>query len=215
VPALWRRRWRCQGMCLACKLICDVRESKCQCLVWAHACDPQVVTLMPAQHLQRWQLNAPGMAASTSRLPSRGTRLICAECQGEPVCTCSVERAIRISEPTLPGHPDAHPMIKGMDWHHTQQHDELLIGTSGCDIWAITGQGTEQQRAILDGHSAGVTMVAVHPGQSHKFVSADDTGSVLRYNAESRLLECRTVLAFKCQSIAVSSASPTAMLVMP
>jgi hypothetical protein len=49
-------------------------------------------------------------------------------------------------------------------------------------------------------------MLAVHPTDTQRFVTADESGAVLKYNVETRLLEGRTVLGFKCCAVAISSA---------
>jgi hypothetical protein len=103
----------------------------------------------------------------------------------------------------LPGHEEVFPKITGLDWHRSKGNSHFIAGTSGCDIWVVDEGGA--QYAILDGHSAGVAMVAPHPQHSHLFVSADDSGNVLRYNSQTRMLECRTLLDFKCYALAVSS----------
>lgn len=84
----------------------------------------------------------------------------------------------------------------------SKESNEFVAGTSGCDIWVV--QGNETSFAVLDGHSAGVAMVAVHPKHPELFVTADEAGNVLRYNAKTRTLECRTLMDFKGYAVAVS-----------
>jgi hypothetical protein len=49
-------------------------------------------------------------------------------------------------------------------------------------------------------------MVAVHRQNADRFVMADETGTVLKYNTRTWLLEGCTVLGFKCYAVATSSA---------
>lgn len=118
------------------------------------------------------------------------------------VCTCDNSNIIHIQEPSLPGHADVFPQIRGLDWHVSKDDHEFVAGTSGCDIWVV--RGCDTQFSVLDGHSDGVHMVAPHPKDTDLFVSADESGNVLRYNSRTRTLECRTLMDFKCYAIAVS-----------
>lgn len=111
---------------------------------------------------------------------------------------------ITIEEPALPGYGSNRPKLSGLDWHEAKEEKEFITGTSGCDIWVVPDEGLPY--TILDGHSHGVFMVAPHPVNSCLFVTADESGNVLRYNTSTRLLECRTILDFKCYAVAISSA---------
>lgn len=162
--------------------------------------------------LQRWNLRAPPPKAQDG-LPVRGARLTCAQCQ-KMVCTCLGVDVISIEEPTLPGYSSSCPKIAGLDWHEAKEDKEFITGTSGCDIWVVPDIG--RPYTILDGHSHGVFMVAPHPADPHLFVSADESGNVLRYNSKSRLLECRTILDFKCYAVAISSVhTPPSLAITP
>lgn len=151
--------------------------------------------------LQRWNIRAPA-AKSRDGLPVRGARLTCAQCQNM-LCECQPIDIISIEEPSLPGYNSVCPKIAGLDWHEAKEDQEFITGTSGCDLWVVPDTG--RPYTILDGHSHGVFMVAPHPADSRLFVTADESGNVLRYNSTSRLLECRTILDFKCYAIAISS----------
>jgi hypothetical protein len=151
--------------------------------------------------MQRWLLNPPVQSAKHSNRPARGTTLTCAECFSA-VCSCEQSQIIHIQEPSLPGHQDIFPQIRGLDWHESKEPNEFIAGTSGCDIWVV--RGPETQFTVLDGHSSGVSMVAPHPKIPDLFVTADEAGNVLRYNAKTRTLECRTLMDFKCYAVAVS-----------
>ena len=153
--------------------------------------------------VRRWKLVQVKQSAATGA-PGRGAALACAGCNKVGSCSCKSERIIRLQEPSLPDQGAVYPMVKGLDWHHSQPDNTFVVGTAGCDLWAIAGP--KAARTVLDGHSANVHMVAVHPRDPTRFVTADETGTVLKYNTESRLLEHRTVLGFKCYAIAVSSA---------
>lgn len=151
--------------------------------------------------VQRWLLNPPAQSKKEGGKPVRGTTLSCAECR-QVVCSCERSGIIHIQEPSLPGHQDVFPQIKGLDWHASKELHEFVAGTSGCDIWVVRGPDT--QYSVLDGHSAGVSMVAPHPKNPALFVTADESGNILRYNSKTRTLECRTLMDFKCYAVAVS-----------
>lgn len=153
--------------------------------------------------VQRWLLNPPVQSTKEGSRTVRGTTLSCAECR-HVVCSCEHSQIMHIQEPSLPGHQDVFPQIRGLDWHVSKELHEFVAGTSGCDIWVV--QGPETQFSVLDGHSAGVSMVAPHPKNPDLFLTADESGNVLRYNAKRRTLECRTLMDFKCYAVAVSSA---------
>lgn len=151
---------------------------------------------------QRWNIAAPADVKSRTGLPCRGATLKCAHCQ-KALCTCEAHEIITVEEPSLPGYNSVYPKISGLDWHEAKEDKEFITGTSGCDLWVVPDHGPPY--TILDGHSAGVFMVAAHPADPHLFVTADESGNVLRYNTRSRLLECRTILDFKCYAVAISS----------
>ena len=123
--------------------------------------------------VQRWFLNPPVQSKKGGSKPVRGTTLSCAEC-GHVACSCERSEIIHIQEPSLPGHQDVFPQIKGLDWHVSKEIHEFVAGTSGCDIWVA--QGPDTQYSVLDGHSAGVFMVAPHPKNPALFVTADESG---------------------------------------
>lgn len=158
--------------------------------------------------VRRWLLQPPAHASTAEGLPVRGASLVCATCRGSGGCKCPEEQMVRVREPSLLVDGEVYPVIKGLDWHHSQRESSFVVGTSGCDLWAVTAPGPGGQRTVLDGHSAAVHMVAPHPVDADQFVTADESGTVLRYNVSSRLLEARTILGFKCYAIAVSSAHP-------
>ena len=166
--------------------------------------------------VRQWVLQPPARAASAESLPVRGATLACATCSSpNGACACADEALVRVREPALLTGGEAFPVIKGLDWHHSQPEHSFVVGTSGCDLWAVSGAGPGKQRTVLDGHSASVHMVAPHPTDANLFVTADESGTVLRYNVRSRLLEARTVLGFKCYAIAVSSAHQLCWLDLP
>jgi hypothetical protein len=137
-------------------------------------------------------------------MPTRGATLRCAACN-QKLCACERSAIPFIKEPSLAGHSEHYPKITGLDSHHSQPDSHVIVGTDGCDVWSVTGPHPGGQRNILEGHSAGVFMVAAHPEDPDKFVSADEQGHVMRFDAGMRAMECRTLLDFKCYSIAISS----------
>lgn len=157
--------------------------------------------------VRRWHLRPPPPSVKPRAPPPRGAALVCADCGGAAGCVCDEATPTRIREPCLPDQGEVHPMVRGLDWHPSHPENAFIVGTSGCDLWRVTGN---TQRAVLDGHSAAVHMVAPHPEDATRFVTADESGTVLKYNTESRLLEGRTVLGFRCYAVAISSACPLA-----
>jgi echinoderm microtubule-associated protein-like 5 len=156
--------------------------------------------------IRRWMLVPPAATTRPDGLPARGAALVCAECS-TAAGGCSECPVITIREPCLPGQGDVRPMIKGLDRHPSQPANTCIVGTSACDLWRITGTGQKQQQTVLDGHSAQVHMVATHPEDATRFVTADESGAVMKYNVERRILEGRTILGFRCSAIAISSAA--------
>jgi microtubule-associated protein-like 5 len=159
--------------------------------------------------IRRWRVEAPVATAISSRRgtdspPPRGATLVCAEC-GAAAGGCTGCVGVVLREPCLPDQGEVRPMVKGLDWHPSQPTSSYIVGTSGCDLWRVTGSGPGEQRTVLDGHSAQAHMVAPHPTDATRFVTTDESGAVLKYNVERRVLEGRTMLGFRCSAVAISS----------
>lgn len=69
--------------------------------------------------VRRWALHPPGTITKAG-LPSRGAVLVCAACDNTGGCSCHGEVIVHIREPSLPDQGEVNPMIKGLDWHHSQ-----------------------------------------------------------------------------------------------